>query len=358
MNEFDLNQGSNEKPKAKVIVIAVLVVALILVGGILLFNSFNSGDNDNSGLDNNSAIINNGGSWSLKSIEIYSQGIIGLTNDNALYAIGKFGAFKNIKVLGDGDKIVKISDNVIDYSTAYGLAVYYVDKDNDLYRAGGDFKGGELESFEKAYDDIDSYMVYKNFCLSVVNKKGEMYIHNGIVKGHCGFSYQESTNGFKKVADNVKKPIVGNKYNGYIDQNNDLYVSIDGGNTYKKIIDDVIDYNDNLFLTRDGKLYSVKDDNANLLFDNVEKITSSGRFYKIKGGNFYGFSKYDTDSDYLEFSSDDIVDVLYSDNDYFSLGKAVVINNDGDFVLYNNGTIYKTLKNTYESMKDILNFIS
>lgn len=358
----DNNQDFNNKPPKKMnlgLVIGIIAaVVVVAIAGVFISNKiiFNQGSNNNS--ESNKPIINNTNSDKIIKFSINRDSILALTNSEKLYGIG------NVDGLGSGiertDIPTLLASNVKTFKDEGGL--YYLDNNNTLYRTGWNYEGGILDTFKKTYENVIHFDASMSFCLSIVTEDNQAYIDKNFGDSYCGLD--DGTDGFKKVSDNVNMAISSYYYHGYIDKNNSLYISKDG-KQYEKLLENIIDYqivlSGDIYLDNNGNLYLYAFDyetqelKLELLLENVEEISYVYGIVKKEDNHFYKINLYNNEVkiDIIELD-DNIRNILY----YYNDDKIIYLNDKEEIVMYYQGEQYKTLDNTVDSIKDMLNFIS
>ncbi len=306
------------------------------------------------------------GSKAIKDMTVSRTSIVALTESGDLYAIGEVGG------LGEGvkstDKLTLLAHDV----ESFDANLYYMDNKGGVYMSGYTYEGGIHDTFKKAYDGASSFGDLLNFCIMVVDKNGDMFIDEKMSNSYCAIS---ATDGFKKVASNVKMAVINsqtNGYIGYIGKDGNLYISYDNGENYQKLLDNVVSYETNpslsIYLTGDGKLYKVtnKYDSTTghyavveLIMENVRDLKND---YIATNDNKFYYYTYDNQQGYyaspLEFG-ENVKQFLF--HSYLNWGEshiAVYFDNNNKIILYKDGAVKKTLDNSYESIKEIYDFIN
>ncbi len=362
----------NNKPKKNLwLIIAAAVVVLVgIIVGVVLATKGNGGGSDNGGSDNNGS---NGGSAvganQISSISADFTTVVALSGDGTLYGVGEvegLGGNSTAKV-EEPAVLAKNVSSFIDDNT-----LYYLDKSGTLYRAGLNYDGGLLHTFEETYSNVVSYDTFSGFCLAVVTKSGDAYITNGKLgtKNYCGLT--ESTDGFKKVASSVKKVVTGYHFNGYINNNNELWIASSSDKEYSKKLDNVIDdgYDQftHYFLTSDGNLYKIDASSYDTELVETGVASVGDGFIKKKDGDYYiyvdegYYYPFDltevTEKDgYYKVSFEDGIQEIYYVYFVNSM-KIVYLNKQGKIVMVSYNKEPKVVDNTISSIKDILDFIN
>ena len=393
VDSLEPNSVPNKASFSKSIVLVVIgvIIGVALIGGsIYAFTrkgvSSSTKTNNKSGkkLDVNKDI---------KDISISASSIMALANDGELYFIGD----NDIKILGvdeiEYNDVAKIATDVIAFKNSY--ATYYIDKNHDLYYTGSSYNGGSTSEIVKETSNVKSIAVYSNFCGFIINDNNELYAKNN----QWGYSYcglDQIFEEYQKIADNVKTVFAAGDYSGYINENDELFLSF-GETNYEKILDNVKaiskwGWKTVLILTNDNKLYYyhlpgeedpaelslIRDDIAEMdqytfkttddkhyLINDEEKLAFINGESSILVEGPSGFQRSDT-LYYGASAQNDIKKVLYYDiTDTLEIKE----NNKSDEVrkliyLANNGKIVmidqegkKEVPNNIQSLGEIFDFI-
>ena len=340
--------------------------AIICLGLIFILAGCNSNTSNRNNSSNNIMNEENNFNKEFSKISIDFNSVLALTRDGELYGIG------SVDGLGEGiekaTKITKIAENVKDFDD--GRGTFYIDNNDSLYMAGWDFRGFSLDNYEKIYDNVMDFD--HDFCLSIVTKNKDLYINRGLFGNEwCGLNLENKE--FYKIQSDVKNAIIGNHFNGYITTDGDLYIQ-KKGEAYELVLNNVVDYFGDYYLTEDNNLYKVVVDvyNANAITKEIistEVVEIGKNYLKKKDGKFYFYLKKDTkrtyvnggnwaDSDnfYLVDSINDIKAVFYYE--YSGKAELIYLNTDNKIVLYDAQKGSKLLNYSLESMEDIYNFVS
>ncbi len=296
-NSFNIVTNSKNRKKLIICLIVVAVIILFGVGTGLIVNELRANNkNENT---NNSAEKNDFQSNGIKQIEITHNEIIALGSDDGLYFIGDGDGplLLSNYIYGDNEEhktIKKVAPDIEKFYSS-GLAIYYINKDQDLSYIGASYDSGSSNQAVNEYDGVKDVVVFDNFCGFIIDDNNELYIKNGM-KQYCGLNNSYST--FTKMASNVKSIFVNGFYGGYINNNNELYVTLANSN-FVKLYDNVKTvipngYRRFLFLTNDNKLYIYEDAEYNgnyvltLLRSDVIEIGEN--YFKTTNGDYNVFS--------------------------------------------------------------------
>ena len=375
----------NKENQKTIILIAIGIVLLLCIVGVILVNFIfgNNNDNDNDNSNNNginNIVSKSKGNKAIKKIYIDDlYGVVALTNSGDLYGIGDFDVIDE----KDKDKVNLLATNVKDFGGE--SSIYYIDNSNTLYRSGLNYEeGGSLDKFTKTFENVKSVDTSMKLCAGITTNNNEMYLHQGInvANSYCGATNNQGV-GYKKVADNAQTAIAAYYYNGYLDKNNNLYVSVDDGDTHTKLLENIIDYEERIFgdyyLTEDGKLYFVYgiwvDNQKKIDYQEIEAEVESIELKEVikkKDQKFYYifYSQYDMLTtgmqDEIKLNIDDKAEsIVYlkggHDNGKAYIRKIIYINSEGKYVLYvsnEENFIYKKLDNNIDSIAEIYSFIN
>lgn len=370
------NQQPTNSPKKNhfqliIRMMAIIAIVLIAVGLFLLpKNKENMINKTKSNLKSNISQLNIG-----NSISFEDRTIAALTDNGNLYhGEGKISEKVTTK------DITKVASNIEKFHNA--TAIYFIDKNHDLFYSGCSYNSGCSSEATKDYSNVKDINVYGNFCGFIINDNNELLIKNPYTAEFCGLNKKYSE--FTKIADNVKETIVQNRYSGYINYDNELYISTANGN-FNKVLDDVktvnadtYDYFSMLILTNDSKLYLYGQDdneiyNLKLVKEDVKEIGNN--YFQTNNGDFYIISSYEDmeliKGESIAFSDKkyygvldikDIKEIIYY-TDFFVLGlktyrqeKIIYISNDGSIVLQDKNTKKKLAYNV-DNLVEIFNFV-
>lgn len=383
------NQNFNSKPPKKMNLglIIGIVAAVAVVGAVIAIFIFSSKDGNKSGIGNNNS--NSQKNSNIKQISITSSDIVTLTNNGDLYYIGdEFSTFFDS---GNEDykDLKKVASNVEKFYNN-NAAVYYIDKQQDLYYFGSSYNAGSSSEIKKDYSGAKDIVAYMNFCGFVIKNNDELYVkNNGFGNDYCGLNIEYKE--FTKVADDVIKIFANGYYGGYINSNNELYLTT-SNTEFKKILDNVSSvsvygFRTLFIITKDNKLYIYDDktwDNVDnyelkLLREDVNELGEN--YFKTINGEYNVFSSRSDlglikdESKILYESNDniyygtldvaDIKEILYYDSSVsydFDSGKnneqkkLIYISNDDKLVLLDKNNNKKIAYNT-NSLKEIFEFV-
>ena len=343
MNTFDngnvanLNLSTKPPKKNNLGIIIIAIVAIVVAGIVIGINLVSNNKKNSSDIKAPNKTENKTDGENIEDISITSSDIVALTSEGNLYYIGdEFSTFLD-SGNEDYQELKKVASDVVDFYNN-NAAVYYIDKESDLYYFGASYNSGSSSEIEKDYSNVKDIEVYMNFCGFVINNNNELYIkNNGYGFGYCGLNktYDE----FTKIADNVKNVFVENEYSGYINMSDELYVSISDA-TYTKISDNVksvysYGFTKFLFLTTNNELYvyntNYYDDAAaveiKLLRNDVAELgegyfkTVSGEYNVISNSSELGLIKNESEILYESseniyygvLNAEDIKEILYYD---------------------------------------------
>ena len=321
-------------------------------------------NNQNSTNNDNPENISNG---SIKDISIGSSAIYALNEKNELYVIGKGG----MTGLGLGEDIefvstpTKVTDNVKSFLNE-GSVVYYITSNNDLYYSGLRLEGGVEHSFTKIKENVKQVASYAGFCLFILDFNNNSYGASGrFSEDACALSYDKYSE-LTPIASNVKQVFANYTRNGYINNNNELYVISGDESEYTKLIANVkkvvnigFEY---YVLTEDNILYISDDYNdenpIKKIAENVIDVADNGLYFKSSDGYLY-FTDYSNDllvasdvEDYFRLKFDNVEKILYKYN-----RKYIYLNTDNKIEMYTEYDHY-VLDNDISSMVKMLEFVS
>ena len=362
-NNNTSNSNHKSSNKKSLIIYIIVAIAIILIGvGIGVFVS-KSKTNDANNAGNENDKNNNLNGSDIKQIQVSDKDVLALSNEGDLYFIGgdSSGLMELEKYLYADDEqhntIKKLASNVEKFYSSCGVAVYFIDRNQDLYYWGESYNNGFSNQAKEDYSGVKDISVYMNYCGFIINNNDELFIkNNDFTKYFCGLNkvYKDTDT---KVANNVKSVFSSNFFGGYINSDNELYLSIADSN-FKKIFDNVkivvpYDFKKLLFLTNDNKLYiydygvdDVENDGLTLLKNDVSELTET--YFKTTDGKFNLYSKYSIlpfikyESKLLYDSKNYSGDIYYGELDitdikeliYYNFNKKIIyISNNNKLVL-------------------------
>lgn len=363
--------------KKSIILIITIITVFLIVGGIIfMISKKDSSDNktadnnntNNIGTDENKADKKNP-SDKIKEIVITQYEILALTDKGDLYAIGNnsYGEFG----LGNSDEIdytAKIASDVKKFWTGnYGIL--YTDSNDDLFHAGLNYKsGGSSETFEKASSNVKD--IYSDLVgMIIIDNDGKIeFTRNHFCDKHYSEAVidTESENNLKSLT-NIKYFVLGTKYNGYVNNDGELYIKTSNDNDYVKILDNVDKYiprisEDSLgqgFLTKENILYYY-DGSLNQVDMNV--VDAGKNYYKTNDGKYYVLNeryaidqlvKVEGRTDVELLNIEDVKELLYISVYY---GEICYINTDNKLVMINQDE-EKIVDYNVQSIDEIYDFI-
>ena len=390
-NRNDLNHKVPNKKNRKLI-IGIVAIFIIVAVAIAVFVNQNENldvNNDNSSNNSGNNVLENS---DLKQISVSKYDITALTNEGDLYHIGEYFYYWADLESEESQKLEKIASNVEKFYDNK-TAVYFIDKQQNLYYIGNSYNGGGSDEPKQDYSGVKEINAYDNFCGLATNGNNELYVKNSnLTDSYCGLNitYEE----FTKVADNVREAFANFYYSGYISLNDELYLTT-SNTEFKKIMDNVssvssFGFGSLFIMTNDNKLYiygDLEEDKNNLelklLRDDVDELGKD--YFKTINGEYNiilssleqdnlapvkGENKILYDDEYPIYygtlDSDDIKEFLYYDsgiNDDFSPGKdyewykLIYISNDDKIVLLDEKSKKEVAYNT-NSIKEIFDFVN
>ena len=358
--------------------IIMIVILIVIVGTLTIFLISNKGDNSNtigSSTNNNSLSTDeqNKNNITIKQIDTNGvEKVYALDNSGNLYAIGVDEKFNTKK----DDSIVKISSNIKKFKRTTGSGIIYLDNNNDVYLWGVDYiNGGVNEEPEKIFSNAKDFVNF-NFVFLIIDNNNKAYvINNPIGTNTMEAGIEKKITEFQGYASNVKDVLIGSNWNGYINLNGELYIKNNKLSEYTKMLDNIkdfkklttesrLDYETELFLTKNNELYGYRNENLYKISDNVVEIGE--RFIKSKNDSYYIY-KYNkvsyegiehitienSNSEFALLNFKNIKDILYSKP---SQDKYIYVNSDNKLVIVNKKDI-KESELTLSSIKEIYNFI-
>lgn len=374
----NLNSQPPKKKKSGLIIGIIGIIVIVAVIGIIFFSNRDEESGEIGNNNNNNSLKNS----EIQEISITTGDIVALTNEGDLYHIGDESYAHGSE---DYKKLRKIATSVEKFYNNNN-AVYFIDKQHDLYYFGESYNGGGSDEVKKDYNNVNDIVAYMNLCGFVINNNNELYAKSA-VSGYCGLNnkYDE----FTKLADDVKEAFTDGYYGGYINNNNELYLATYASTKFEKIADNVssivtYDFDKIFILTVDNKLsiykiaYSNDDNNElKLLREDVSELgenyfkTINGEYNVLSSRSDLGLIKgeskilYDGKDPiyYGTLAASDIKEILYYVNStyydsvkYDEQKKLIYIATDGKIVLLDqNGK--KSLNYNTNSLNEIFEFV-
>ena len=358
-------QAKNKKP-----LIIAIIVAVILVIGILLFLIFGAkifsggseggnGGNSNGGGGNVDVVGSN-----IVQIDVDSYNVLMLDKNGDLYLFGKIAY-----AMESTEQPLKIASNVKSFDNTGHLSI--IDKDGKASYVGGlNIDGlGTTKEFSSIMDNVKA-VSSNTFCFYIIDGDNNYIVRaplkNENVMKYCALPEGQDGN-FSKIANGAKAIFSGSFSNGYVDNNNDLYISGVDATGYQKVLSGIKKIVDGAVLTDDGSLYIIsvsgEEVSAKKLVDGVADIygrTATGNVtYKSNDGKFYYVYADIADADpgkkdlYIyQIPYDDIKTLIY----YFNDTKIAYISTNGKIVLNGEGATKQELELDTSSMKAIYEF--
>ncbi len=366
------NSPAPEAPKKKKPVVLIVVVILIVIATLVALLIFMLNKPSDSGNSNNGTSADQPGQTIVEGSDIVQvaidqHSVLMLNKKGELYLGG------NITYGPEAGTSAKmIASNVKSFNNTDKLVVLY--NDGKVTYSGLSVEGmGTTKELSPLTDNI-KIAAANSACIFMIDNDGN-YIVRAPIGNQYMFKYcalpDEHDGNFSKIATGAKEIYNGAYINGYLDGNNDLYVSNMDEPGYTKVMSRVKKMAAPYIIDEDGALYSLSlygndsDQKVGKVYilkvdDNVADVYSeayiSGPIYKTTGGVFK-YASSGNDNIYLsaELGAD------YSDMKlpYFYNGlKAVYLNNDNKLVLFNKTTSEKqTLELSTESISKIIEFL-
>ena len=355
-SNFSQNSNNNAFSNKKKLIILILIILLVIIS-ILLFILFNRKLFNKNDVNNNSN-NNQGNTEVTKGAEVIQLSIsnnyvLMLDKHGDLYLYGEY----ETSGIGIGpesyEKPTKIASNV-KYFDDYGRIII-VNNEDTAYYIGADIDGwGTTDEFELVTSNIKK-ITSTNFCFFILDKDNNYIVkaplENITAKSWCALP-KELDGNFSNITNNVKD-IYSNGLgaNGYLTDNNDLYISDMHDIGYKKALSNVNKIVGDRIITNEGNLYYLDYDNGKWEFvkiiDNIEDVyaTEFGYIYKTSDNEFF----YRNNMIKLEYND---IKVPY----YYNDSKFVYLNNNNKIILSGEVDKYE-LKVSIDSMKQIYDFV-
>ena len=330
----------NSKIKKTISFLVLIICAVFVLGGC------GSTDSNNEGTNNEKVKGSN-----IVQVAISNNYVAMLDNKGDLHFYGKYE-----NGISNTDETKVIASDV-KYFVSDGRFTI-VKNDDTAYYTGLNIDGyGVVSDFEKVTDNV-KLIASNSFCFFIVDNDNN-YIVRGPLKNSNAMKYCALPEGFdgdfSKIESNVKGVEVGSFDNGYITNDNELYVSLTTKKGYKKVLSNVKKIVGKLILTEDNSLYIIdqySDEIAKKLDEKVSDVYSTNGFYylykKTDGKHYSMSSLYEGDIKELEFSN---IKTPY----YYDGKRLVYLNTNDKLVLA--GEDNNELDLSKDSIKKIYEFI-
>ena len=214
---------NNNQVKNKIFIMICMAVSLVgLCSGCALTNK----EKNNDGQDNVEKVKGS----NIVQVGVDDDYVIMLDNKGNLHFYGEYaGGIKNIEE-------PKVVANDVKYFVQDGRLII-VKNDNSAYYSGLDIDGwGSASDFEKVTDNV-KYIASNSFCFFIIDNNNN-YIVRGPIKNSNAMKFcslPEIYDGnFSQIATNVKGIKSGISDNGYVTNDNELYISFMLKPGYKK----------------------------------------------------------------------------------------------------------------------------
>jgi hypothetical protein len=270
--------------------IIYLLITFVVICGLCC----GCGSKNNSGQTNTENVKGS----NIVQVGVASNYILMLDNKGNLYFYGKYpNGISNT----EEPKVVATD---VKYFVLDGRLLI-VKNDNTAYYSGTKIDGwGVVTDFEKVTDNV-KYIASNSFCFFIVDNDNN-YIVRGPINNATNMIYcslpKEYDGNFSKIASNVKGIESGSFDNGYITNDNELYVTLLKSPGYQKILSNVDKTVGKVILTEDDKIYIIDEyslEIAKKLDDNVSEVYNSGGYYylyKKNDNKYYSISTSYVDS--------------------------------------------------------------
>ena len=321
--------------KKKISLIVYLLFAVLIVGFCSGCASKQSDGEGNTEVVKGSNII---------QTYVSSNCILMLDKKGDLYLYGKYTyGISNLEE-------PKVIASDVKYFVPSGRLII-VKNDDSAYYSGLNIDGwGSASEFEKVTDNVKS-ITSNTFCFFIIDKDNN-YVVRGPIKNsnsmkYCALPDTFDAN-FSKVATNVKGIESGDFSNGYVNENNELYVSVYNKPEYKMLLSDVKKVSGTMVLTNSNKLYWIDNFSAEvvkLLDENVIELYDIG-IYK-KADNTFHSGAYSTEP--IKYTN---IKIPY----YYNGKKTVYLSTNNKLVLAGEVDKYE-LDLSVESMKKAYEFL-
>lgn len=335
----------NNQIKRKILFIICTIVVLC---GLCSGCASTSNQKDNSGQINTEKVKGS----NIVQVGVDNDYVMMLDNKGDLHFYGEYAnGIKNT----EGPKVVA---NDVKYFVQDGRLIM-VKNDNTAYYSGLNMDGwGVASDFEKVTDNV-KYIASNSFCFFIIDNNNN-YIVRGPIKNPNGMKYcslpEEYDGNFSKIASNVKGIESGSFDNGYITNDNELYVSLLSKPEYKKVLSNVKNIVGKLIITEDNMLYIIDEYSEEItkkLDESVlEVYSTNGLYYLYKKADNKYYSIY---ANYV----DSIKELAFSNikTPYFYDGKRLVYLNTNNKLVLAGETDKKELDLSANSIKKIYDFL-
>jgi len=315
---------------------------------------------DSNSIDNSSTSDS-----SIKDMSIGYNKIVALSNSGELYTIGDPG----LSSLGLGEdmetasKPTKVAENV-EMFVDEGTAIYYINTNNALYYTGLKLQGGVEDSFIQLKTKVQSVASYYGFCVITTDLNNNSYgVVGKFTNDACALPFDKYSE-FTQITTDVKQVFAFFNGNGYINNNNELFIIKDKETSYTKIMDNVKQIANVGFsihiLTEDNSLYLLDFTTPiKKIADNVVDMSDNGLYFETKDDYLYFVKQgqnnlvISNEIDGYERLNFDNVEKIF----YVSYGKYVYLNKEHKIEMHTEYDKY-ILDNDISSMEQILKFIS
>ena len=350
INTSNLNNLNTNKNNNKILIICSIVILLIIIV-ITILLTISKTKNDSNNKTNN---LNENKTGDIIQISIRNNYVLMLDKNSNLYFYGDKAYTKKV-VYG---KIEKIASKVKYFNDDGRLII--IDNNDDAYYLGLSSDGwGVKDNFEFLTSNVKK-ISSSGFCFYIIDNNNNYIvkapINNSDSMKYCALPKNIDGN-FSTIASNIKEILSDIYMNGYISNDNKLFLSIMENPGYNEIINNVKNVYSNYIITEDNKLYVVNYNyksekiDINLIDEDVEEGFLCGyNFSYRKNNNIFYLS--DRNGKFNKLNNNDIKIPYYSDyGDTF-----IYLNKNNKIVLQNSDT-KKELDVSTDSMIEIYNFL-
>ncbi len=238
------NQTNRNNKKIKLIILGVIIVGLIIV--VVMFVFKNNDISDLGGKSNSKIKITK---TIIKTSAEKIRSIRVLTNDNEYYIYD--------------DDTQGFEKEELPFKAKESNDIYYLSTDGNVYLNYEEVQYMSPvkfnEKYVKLYSGIKEMSASKLNCAVFLDKNNDALAYNLITYNsnvdYCAFN---ASYDFDAIMNNVKHVVAGDNLNGYVDNNDNLYIKLTTQSEYKELLENVKDVSNFPYvLTNDGDLYLI-----------------------------------------------------------------------------------------------------
>lgn len=339
---------NNNQIKNKISGIIYIICMFAVLGGLCSGCALTNKEKNNGGQSNVEKVKGS----NIVQVGINDDYVMMLDNKGDLHFYGEYTyGIKNIEK-------PKVVANDVKYFVQDGRLII-VKNDNSAYYSGLNIDGwGTASDFEKVTDNV-KYIASNSFCFFIIDNNNN-YIVRGPIKNSNTMRYcslPETYDGnFSQIATNVKGITIG-MFNGYITNDNELYVSFISKPEYKKVLSNVKKVAGPLILTEDNILYIIDEFSEEItkkIDENVSEVyDTSGSYYLYKKNDNKYYSIHSNNVKNIKELTFPNIKTPY----YYNGKKLVYLNTNNKLVLAGEVDKYeldlstKSIKKTYDFLQ-------